>query len=254
MDNSKPINSRILHLKDVIIGIQNSSTFQGNIVVLHPIYKKRFKKSITIIMNSYELPFKISQFWEWFADNEHRFRNLTNAKQVTEDLNNQVLEFGLFAWHLEKGLFKKHIFTISPNGDSKLLEMSKSIIKAAPPLKHWTFQYCLPPKKWNFKFEAYNNFMIKQQFDASKWEYVLLEKRNKHIKLLIKATNMAVLDADDQIQAARMVVTHILGEEDVIDFVDFIEVVDFFPPKHQPYREPMTELEGHFEEIMEDDF
>ena len=128
----------------------------------------------------------------------------------------------MFSWHLEEDSSSKHIFTISPNGDSKLLSISKKIIRAAPNLSEWKFRYCLPPKKWNFKFEAYDNFMLKQQFDASKWEYVLLEKRNRHVKILIKATNIATLDTDDQIQAARMVVTNILGEEDVIDFVDFL--------------------------------
>lgn len=205
-------------------------------------------------MDFYELQIKIRRFWDWFIENEHRFQKITNPQQVREDLNNQVLEFGLFSWHLEKGLLKKHIFTISPNGDKKLLAVSKKIMQAAPELPNWTFRYCLPPKRWNFKFETYDMFMIRQQFDASKWKYVMMEKRNKHVKILIKASNIAKLEQDEQIQSARMVVINILGEEDVIDYVDVIELVHDFPSKQKSYQEPMRALQEHFEEIMEDDY
>jgi len=64
---------------------------------------------------------KVKQFWDWFIDNEYQFRAITDTKTVVELLNNQVLEFGMFAWEIGIGVEKPHSFTISPNGDKKRL-------------------------------------------------------------------------------------------------------------------------------------
>ncbi len=72
------------------------------------------------------------------------------------------------------------------------------------------------------------------------------------MKILIKASNISQFDQEEQLQMAQMVITNILGEEDVIDYVDVIEVVTDFPQKYQAYREPLVELNEHIDEILDD--
>ena len=77
-------------------------------------------------MESILLKNKIDHFWEWFVKHEKQFRKISNPVATRELLNNQVLQFGVFSWEIGKGQGKPHTFTISPNGDAKMLRRSKA--------------------------------------------------------------------------------------------------------------------------------
>ena len=197
-----------------------------------------------------ELQLQIKHFWEWFSQNEYRFRRSTDKKAAVEALNNQVLAFGFFSWEIGQGQRKPYYFAISPNGNKQRLQLSKAIMDAAPSLSHWEFHYCKPPKDWDFSFEMYDAFMIKQRFKADNWQYVLLQKKNGRFKILLKAENIQTLDRDDQQAAGKLAVNNILGEQLVIEKIDAIEMVHQFALKYVDYCCELPELGDHFDEVL----
>lgn len=194
---------------------------------------------------------KVKQFWDWFIDNEYQFREVTDTKTVIELLNNQVLNFGLFAWELGEGRKKPHSFTLSPNGDKRRLQLSREIIKQAPDLRQWEFYYCKKEKRgWDYSFEMYNSGMIKQIYDASKWEFVLAEEDNEKISILFCAPNIATIDFDDLPAVGNMVVINLLGEELKTNHVHSIEFIDDFLPEDEKWIFDLPDLRREFRAFL----
>lgn len=196
---------------------------------------------------------KIKQFWDWFIDNESEFREVTDTKRVVELLNNQVLDFGLFAWEISEGNTKPHAFTLSPNGDKRRLQLSKDIFSKAPELRNWEFNYCKPLKPdWDFTFEVYNNMLVKQTYDASKWEFVLVEEEQQKISILLRAKNIVTLDYDDLPAVGSLVITNLLGEEIKIKHIKSIEFVEDFLPEDEKWVFPLPILSKEFHAFLKE--
>ena len=199
------------------------------------------------------MDFKIKQFWDWFIDNESDFREITDTKRVVEMLNNQVLDFGLFAWEIGTGVDKPHSFTMSPNGDKRRLQLSKDIFRLAPELSYWEFNYCKPIKyDWDFTFEVFNSMMIKQSYDATEWEFVLVEEESEKISILLKAKNIVTLDHDDLPAVGNLVVTNLLGEETKINHIKQINFVDDFLPEDEKWIFALPVLSKEFQAFLEE--
>ncbi len=198
-------------------------------------------------MHEENIKHKISQFWDWFSFNEEMFRNVTDAESAKDAMDNQILEFGLFSWQIKEGDSKPYSLTISPNGDRKRLAISCQIIEAAPTSYDWEFHYCKPPKSWDYIFEMYDQFMLKQKYDTSKWEYVLFNNPDKNIEVIICANNLHGIDLDDRLDAGELVLTNILGEELVIDYLCALEVVDEFIPENKLLSKKIHHLKSDFE-------
>ncbi len=218
----------------------NLSYPQYNFLVLIFNLERGFKQLLSMDL-------KIKQFWDWFIDNESEFREVTDTKRVVELLNNQVLDFGLFAWEIGKGVNKPHSFTLSANGDRRRLQLSKDIFKQAPDLRHWEFHYCKPIKEdWDFTFEVFNSMMVKQTYDASKWEFVLVEEDDQKISILLRAKNIVTLDYDDLPSVGNLIVINLLGEETKILDVHKIDFVDEFLPEDEKWIFPLPDLREEF--------
>ena len=123
-------------------------------------------------------------------------------------------------------------------------------MEAAPALHHWQFHYCKLPKNWDFKFEMYDRYMLRQQYDASGWEFALLEQFDNQIEIIIKTDNLYDLDPDDELDAGDFAITQILGEELVIEHLDAFEMVTEFEPDHPAGRYKLPELRYHFEKML----
>jgi hypothetical protein len=193
---------------------------------------------------------KISQFWTWFQQNEQHYRELTDVQAAKEAMDNHILDFGLFSWEIGEGTSRPHYFVISPNGDAGRLELSRRIIEAAPYLRDWEFYYCRPPKNWDFKFEMYDRYLLKQQFDASNWEFALVERPENQIEIIIKTDNLETLDMDDELDAGDFAITQILGEELVIEYLEAFEMVTEFRPEHPTETYKMPQLKHQFEKMI----
>ena len=116
---------------------------------------------------------KIEKLWKWFVANENQiidsFQNESLVDFIVGNLDNLILDFGMFAWEIGPGKAKSWFFTISPNGDKDLMVVSKKIMAAAPTLDDWEFNYCKPAKEWDRKFIIYDCNMNQQHIDASNW-------------------------------------------------------------------------------------
>lgn len=194
---------------------------------------------------------KITRFWDWFRQNEYRFKDVEDVGEVVDALDNQILEFGLFAWEIREGTRRPYRLTISPNSDRRRLELSRLIVDMAPDLADWEFFYCKPPLPWDFRLEMYDSFMVIQSVDVSDWSFVLLPQPEQKADILILPTNMATFDEEDKRIAADLALTHILGEEDKITYIASIRVVPFFAPEHEPLQAGMRELKFQFDQLFE---
>jgi hypothetical protein len=197
---------------------------------------------------------KIKSFWKWFAENETRIRGVLDTNFPSEkdalinDLDNQILEFGMFTWEI--GYEPDHSFflIISPNGNWERLGLSRSIMKLAPNLDDWHFYYAKPAKEWNLQFSLFDNNVIEHQVNASNWTYILIKQGDK-FKIIIAAGNIAHLDYDTRNAAGDLVVTNLLGEELKIIKIAEIEMVNAFEKTLKAPSFPILSLKAQVENL-----
>lgn len=197
---------------------------------------------------------KIDEFWEWFVTHEEKFRNISDPHAVREMLDNQVLQFGIFSWEIREGDNNTHTFTISPNGNSKMLRRSEAIMGEAPDLPNWKFFAAKPPQDWDFTFEMYDSFMVKQKIDATEWEYILRMTPELKLRILIYADNIGFFDEEDKVVAADLVLNNIIGEMDKIYYVGSTEFIDFVQESWEADIKLLPELKSDFERLVEELF
>jgi hypothetical protein len=202
-------------------------------------------------MNSTQFRNKINEFWDWFVEHEEKFRIITDPHAVREMLDNQILEFGVFAWEIGGGQNKPHTFTISPNGSSKMLRRSQAIIGEAPEMRDWEFFPARPARDWDFMLEMYDSFMVKQQINTTDWEYLFRMTPEFKIRILLYSENIDFLDEDDKKSAADFVVNSIVGEADKIDYIDSIEFLPFVDETQEDDLKSLLELKFEFENLLE---
>jgi len=207
-------------------------------------------------MNQPEFQPKIDAFWQWFVRTEEQILTFFAADidddraTLIESINNQVLDFGLFAWEISPGEQKPFRFTISPNSNVERLALSKLIISKAPPLRNWEYFYAKPAKDWDFVLSVYDDWMMERSIEAFQWHYVLLEYPNDTLELLIQAQNIHFMDEESQRAAVDQVLINIVGEENNITFFTNVRVVDQIPEEYVETSAPMRELKEHFDEIL----
>lgn len=207
-------------------------------------------------MNQPEFQPKIDAFWQWFVRTEEQILTFFAADvdddraTLIESINNQVLDFGLFAWEISPGEQKPFRFTISPNSNAERLALSKLIISKAPPLRNWEYFYAKPAKDWDLVLSVYDDWMMERSIEAFQWHYVLLEYPNDTLELLIQAQNIHFMDEESQRAAVDQVLINIVGEENNITFFTNVRIVDEIPDEYVETSAPMLELKEHFDEIL----
>lgn len=190
----------------------------------------------------------IKKLWDWFVKHEKQIRDsidydsVSEQQLVTDQLNNLVLELGMFTWEVAPGETKPWSFLISPNGDAELLVKSKKIIQEAPDLKDWAFYFARQAKLWDQKLLLYDSVMDEQEVDASKWKFVKIKKQRAKCDLIIEALNMAHIDEETLNKAAHMLVVNEIGEETKINKIASIEVVRKIPAQYESNRADITVL------------
>ena len=202
-------------------------------------------------MTSVQFKNKINDFWNWFAEHEERFRIIQDPHAVREMLDNQILQFGAFAWEIGEGKGKPHTLTISPNGNSKLLRLSQAIIGEAPDSNYWEFFAAKPVRDWDFIMEMYDAFMVKQTVDTAEWEYLFRMTPEFKLRILLYAENIDSFDEDDKKSASDFVVDSIIGEADRIDFVDSIEFISFVDETQEEDIKSLLEMKLEFENLLD---
>ncbi len=195
---------------------------------------------------------KIENLWRWFVANENQiidsFQNESVANYIVENLDNLILDFGMFTWEIGPGKVKPWFLTISPNGDRDLIRVSQKIIEHAPNLDDWEFNYCKPAKDWDRKFIIYDSNMNEQNIDASNWKYVVLRNEDGMIDLILEAMNITHLDHDTARTAADIIVTSEIGEETKIQKILSVDIVDRLERQYNSRKTEIRYLKKHLNE------
>lgn len=195
---------------------------------------------------------KIKNLWRWFVSNENQiinsFQNESLVNYIVENLDNLILDFGLFTWEIGPGKVKPWFLTISPNGDRDLIVISQKIIEHAPNLDDWEFNYCKPAKDWDRKFIIYDSNMNEQNIDASNWKYVLLRNEDGMIDLILEAKNITHWDHDTARTAADIIVTSEIGEETKIQKILSVNIVDKLERQYNSRKTEIQHLKKHLNE------
>jgi hypothetical protein len=195
---------------------------------------------------------KIENLWRWFVANEKQiidsFQNESLANHIVENLDNLILDFGMFTWEIGPGKVKPWFLTISPNGDRDLIRVSQKIIEHAPNLDDWEFNYCKPAKDWDRKFIIYDSNMNEQNIDASNWKYVMLRNEDGMIDLILEAKNITHWDHDTARTAADIIVTSEIGEETKIQKILSVDIVDKLERQYNSRKTEIQYLKKHLNE------
>ena len=192
---------------------------------------------------------KIENLWRWFVANENQiidsFQNESLVNHIVENLDNLILDFGMFTWEIGPGKVKPWFLTISPNGDRDLIGVSQKIIEQAPNLDDWEFNYCKPAKDWDRKFIIYDSNMHEQNIDASNWKYVMLRNEDGMIDLILEAKNITHLDHDTARTAAEIIVTSEIGEETKIQKILSVDIVNKLERQYNSRKTEIQYLKKH---------
>lgn len=195
---------------------------------------------------------KIENLWRWFVANENQikdsFQNESLANYIVENLDNLILDLGMFTWEIGPDKVKPWFLTISPNGDRDLIRVSQKIIEHAPNLDDWEFNYCKPAKDWDRKFIIYDSNMNEQNIDASNWKYVMLRNEDGMIDLILEAKNITHLDHNTARTAADIIVTSEIGEEIKIQKILSVDIVDKLERQYNSRKTEIQYLKKHLNE------
>ena len=194
---------------------------------------------------------KIDYFWEWFVKHERQFREISDPVATRELLDNQVLQFGIFSWEIGEGRSKPHSFTISPNGDPKMLRRSEAIVGEAPELPEWEFFAAKPAEDWDFIFKMFDSTMLQQTINASEWKYLIEIEEEQKLKILFYTENIDFLDADDKLSAADFVLNQTIGEMDKIYYIDGVSFIDFLEKDQEEDFKSMAVFKLEFEKLVD---
>ena len=203
-------------------------------------------------MDSILLKNKINYFWEWFTKHERQFREISDPVAIRELLDNQVLQFGAFSWEIGEGLGESHTFTISPNGDAKMLRRSEAIIGEAPELPQWQFFAAKPAQEWNFIFKMFDSFMLQQTIDAAEWAFIFRMTQDRKLNVLIYTRHIDFLDADDKQSAADFALNQIIGEMDKIYYINSVSFIENLNEIQQEDLKLFTNFKFEFEKLLDE--
>lgn len=193
---------------------------------------------------------KIEEFWDWFANNENHIKEVLTddyhggRRSLVKNMDNQILQFGMFTWEMGPQGDKTYYLIISPNGNEELLETSREIINLSPEFDDWEFHYARPAKEWDLRFAVFDDFMEEHKIDASDWKFFLEKSKAKRVNIIVEASNLKHLDEETKLTAGNLVVTSLLGEVLKIKFIDKIQMVSELEGLQKKSRKSIFELYG----------
>ena len=157
---------------------------------------------------------EIKKFWLWLVKNDALIRRVldegSEAKkaELTNYFDEKILSLGRLSWEINKGEWKRYAFVLSPNRDFELLRLTKKIIKAAPVMDHWEFEYAKKSNPSPESFKLYDNNLDPVIINPDTWQLELKDK-----SVMVKAEELKTLDDETREHAMDLVVTAIYGEE-----------------------------------------
>jgi hypothetical protein len=192
---------------------------------------------------------QIADFWEWFDLNQALVEAVIEAnghpktEELIQLLDQHILGMGKIKWEIGNPSQNEFSFTLSPNNDRELLEVTKSIIAEAPAVSTWTFNYAAQATG-ALQLQVYDHNMDVQDVDASSWRAVITPSGDGRFELILEAANIAYLDDDTQMIAADLMLTALLGEEEKINCLAGLELSFELESEQEALAFPVSELLG----------
>lgn len=183
---------------------------------------------------------KISAFWQWFVKSEKVIKECIeldaspNQDYIVNQMNELILDLGVFTWDIGLDDLNEWFLTISPNGNNDYLKISQEIVLAAPAHINWTFHSSKPAKNWDRKFVVHSYEMEEYPIDAGSWEFVISKNKENTIDLIIVAGNMDHVDPDTAELAANQFLVTELGELITIRRIGSVSIVDTINDSKEP--------------------
>jgi hypothetical protein len=164
----------------------------------------------------------IKRFWNWFKVKSSELQSDKYPNDTFTELDERVYNMGLY-WEVGPGVKKENLLTISVSGRRDLLDRAKSLLDNAPILDDWEFSLLKKSKtNWN-KLEIPSDDI---KILADNWTYVLLKYKDGKKEILIKADTLADFEKDKKIELAEIVLTNLIGEEKMMDELDYLDVLE----------------------------
>jgi hypothetical protein len=164
----------------------------------------------------------INNFWNWFKANGYNLQSDKYPNDSFRELDKRVYDMGLY-WEAGPGVQKGNLLTISVSGRRELLDKAKDLVASAPVIDDWEFDVLKKPKtNWD-KLEIPNDNI---KISATNWTYTLLKYKDGKREILIKGESLSDFEKDKRIELAEIVLTNLLGEERMMNELDYLDVLE----------------------------
>lgn len=185
----------------------------------------------------------IKQFWSWFKSNSNELQSDKYPNDTFKELDQRVYNMGLY-WEVGPGVKKENLLTISTSGRRELLDRARNLLDNAPVLDDWEFDLLKKPKtNWDKLEIPSDNIKI----SAANWTYVLLKYKDGKKEILIKADTLTDFEKDKRIEFAEIVLTNLIGEEKMMNELDYLDVLDIEDSTYDTHD--IRDLDKHLDYI-----
>ncbi|HEY9049630.1 MAG TPA: hypothetical protein VIN08_27220 [Ohtaekwangia sp.] len=185
-------------------------------------------------------------FWNWFKINCRHLHSNKYPNDTFKELDKRVYSMGLY-WEVGPGVKKENLLTISVSGRRELLDKARSLLANAPILDDWEFDLLKKPKKnWDKLEIPGDNIKI----SAANWTYVLLKYEDGKKEILIKADTLSDFEKDKRIELAEIVLTNLIGEEKLMDELNYLDVLEVEDSTYE--TQDIRDLEEHLDYLKND--
>ena len=199
---------------------------------------------------------QILKFWDWFAENEPLIKDCiendigTDKEFVNDQLNEFILNIGVFTWEIGMNDEGSWFLTISPNGNKNLLKLSRKIMREAPKETEWIFHAGKPAKSWDRIIRINDNNLDQTHIDASGWFFFASTTPAGLIALIIEAGNIQYLDDETAISAADYFVTNELSEEKRIELFAPVKIVSELEQQYIEEKQPVSNFKNYIDALL----
>jgi hypothetical protein len=182
-------------------------------------------------------------FWNWFTINCNALHSDRYPNDTFNELDERLYSMGLY-WEVGPGVKKENLLTISVSGRKERLHEAKSLLADAPMLDDWEFDMLKKPKtNWDKLEIPSDNIKV----SATNWTYVLLKYKDGKKEILIKADTLSNFEKDKKIELAEIVLTNLLGEDKVMNELDYLDVLEIDDSTYD--TQSIRDLDKHLDHL-----
>lgn len=191
---------------------------------------------------------KIRSFWTWFVGVADRIASNFEDEAMHEQIDQRLSVFGDLGWELGPGISEESSLSISPDGDRRLLPLTRRIVAMAPAVRGWEFLPARPPREPALEFAIMAKDAGPIEVDATRWRYVLVPASGVPQDIIVEEGGTPPMSVDDRYLAAVLALDGLLGEERRLCQIGAIHGVAILGSELQGQARSLTDLPSHLRE------